>query len=85
MNEIYGKGNYVKEGPRDQTDKNWAVIYMQRRIKLVTDACISRGCRDTDVFIVVALAQNGPGFGLSDISKGKNGIKDALVGTNDCI
>ncbi len=62
MDALYGAGNYKQENPHDQTEKSWAIEYMRRRIKLATDACIAAGCSSTDIYIVAALAQNGPGF-----------------------
>jgi RHS repeat-associated protein len=47
-------------------DANDAVILMKREIQLVTNACGNK-CTATDIFIVAALAQNGPGFTYKDI------------------
>ena len=62
MDLIYGPNNYGIEAPQYQTEPKWAVEYMRRRIKIVTDAYIAAGCSSTDIYIAAALAQNGPSF-----------------------
>ncbi len=63
INGISGFNNlYQLEPIHDQTNIDWAVIYMKRRIKSVMDVCDNRGCHDTDKFIAAALVQNSPGF-----------------------
>jgi len=56
---------YQLEPVHDQSEKTWAVEYMRRRIKLVTDLCVN--CTSTDKYIAAALAQNGPGFNLQNM------------------
>jgi RHS repeat-associated protein len=62
MDSIYGPGNYFLETPHDRNNIKWAVEYMRRRIKIVTDACVAAGCSSTDIYIAAALAQNGSGL-----------------------
>ena len=54
----------------NQNDTNNAVILMKREIQLVINAC--KDCTNTDLYIAVALAQNGPGFTYKDM---QNGVK----------
>jgi hypothetical protein len=61
-------GKYFQpESAYNRNDIDGAVIYMKRRIKLVTDACINAGCSSTDIYIAAALAQNGPGFTIFNL------------------
>jgi hypothetical protein len=60
------------EEGHDPTDSRWAVEYMRRRIKQVLDICKDRFCGPKDRFIVAALAQNGPGFPPSEMTRIKN-------------
>jgi RHS repeat-associated protein len=62
MNDMYGSGNYKQEEYHDQTEMKWAVEYMRRRIKLSVDACIKKGCTDTDIYIAASMAQMGTSF-----------------------
>jgi len=70
--DFYLNGNinlppgYRLEDVGNQSDPTWAVEYMRRRIKLVTDSC--KGCKPTDIYIAAALAQNGPGFNYVEMS-----------------
>ena len=70
MDKIYGVGNYRPETPHDPNNLSWSIEYMRRRIKLATDKCIASGCSSTDVYIVAALAQNGPGFTVFNLDNG---------------
>ena len=51
-------------------DKDWSAEYMRRRIQIVVDKC--KFCTERDIFIVAALAQNGPGFTIANIDEIKN-------------
>jgi RHS repeat-associated protein len=51
-------------------DKDWSAEYMRRRIQMVADRC--KFCTERDIFIVSALAQNGPGFTIANIDEIKN-------------
>ena len=65
MKDNYGEfyeAYYQLENEHDQTTKKWAVIYMRRRLQIVTNTCQDAGCSQTDIYIAAALAQNGPGF-----------------------
>lgn len=65
MINTYGVGNYRLEPLHDQNEMKWAVEYMRRQLKLITDVCErDRRCRPTDKFIAAALGQNGPGFNI---------------------
>jgi len=68
---------------QDQTDPKVAVEAMTRRIQIVTSACDAR-CTSTDIFLVSALAQNGPGFNLDNMNilmHGKDYIPRPTGGT----
>jgi hypothetical protein len=71
MKKQYGK-DYRKyfrlEHLHDPENVAWAVKYMRRRIKLVTDFCTDKGCTETDKYIAAALSQNGPGFTTLNIN-----------------
>ncbi len=62
MDNVYGSGNYKQEDYHDQTEMKWAVEYMKRRIKLSVDACVKKGCTDTDIYIATSMAQMGTSF-----------------------
>ena len=66
---------YELEEVHNQSERTWAVEYMRRRIKLVTDNC--KGCKPTDIYIAAALAQNGPGFNYVAMSEMSN-LDDTL-------
>ncbi|MCG2785190.1 MAG: hypothetical protein L6461_08810 [Anaerolineae bacterium] len=51
---------YSLETPLDQDTWNNAFILMRRRIQHAIDTCSA--CRDTDKYIIAAMAQNGPGY-----------------------
>jgi RHS repeat-associated protein len=51
---------YSLETPLDQDTWNNAFILMRRRIQHAIDTCPA--CRDTDKYIIAAMAQNGPGY-----------------------
>jgi hypothetical protein len=56
-------------GQADQSDPNVAVEAMGKRIALVTNVCLRNDCSSTDIFVVAALAENGPGFTQKDMSQ----------------
>jgi len=58
---------YSLETPLDQDTWNNAFILMRRRIQHAIDTCPA--CRDTDKYIIAAMAQNGPGY--TGVFKGK--------------
>jgi hypothetical protein len=60
----YGLRCLCDEQPLDPDHPNDAVTLMRRRIELVTSECKTAAgkCRDTDIYIAAALAQNGSGF-----------------------
>jgi len=51
---------------QDQTDPEVAVKAMTTRIEIVTNACDDK-CTSTDIFLIAALAQNGPDFKLDNL------------------
>jgi RHS repeat-associated protein len=59
------------ETPLDPMDNQSAVILMRMLLQLVIDEC--KGCTTTDIYIAVAMAQNGPGFNRANM----NGIPNA--------
>jgi RHS repeat-associated protein len=78
----YGLG---MEG-QDQTDPNVAVEAMMKRMQIVMAACDEK-CTSTDLFLVAALSENGPGFNLTnmdDIMHG-NDYRPRPTGTSHSI
>ena len=70
IQEKVASGEYVsyrEEKPLDPSTMSGAVELMKRRIKLVTDKCLAKGCSETDVYIAAALAQNGSGFTIFNL------------------
>jgi RHS repeat-associated protein len=74
---------FAPEPIYDQRNIDAATIYLKRMLQLTVNACKAKGCTATDIYIAVALAQNGPGFSYVDMNGATN--SSAEVYKNDHI
>lgn len=56
---------------------------MKRRITVRTDMCPRDKCTETDLFLIAALSQNGPGFTKEDMNMLLTGQGDLELSPND--